>query len=354
MANEYLHPTDVKRAHVLTRLIEKRVEEAAIYDVGFAPITPTMQRKIKLILRQFDPAGLAQFHADNANTPLVKGGGTIEEKYMELVEISEKHVLSATDLIALESPDVSISEGAARDVVKLGAQLRQRNIQRTKWMAYQAAKDALTITYPDGGAITVDFDLNGDGMNSDFSSSHLPTAATGWDEVAADVIEDMFTWCKLIEDDLGSDSGDCIMHLNKATWRYLKKNTGIKAELSTQNPRIITPREDEIIEILEIASIRIVNDFYKVATDSTTKYKYIPDGYVLLTAPYVVNGVPIMEMMDGPVVRVEGTVLSVARNPGALADIYINAEQRAQNLRVSTARMPMMNYPAAFVYANVY
>lgn len=354
MADEYLHPSDVKRTHVLTRLIEKKVEEPAIYNVGFAPLFPTMQRKVKVMTREFDPAGLAYFHADNASTPVVKGGGAIEERYMELVEISEKHVLSASDLIALESPDVAVAEGAARDIVKLGAQLRQRNIQRTKWMAYMGARDTLVITYPDGGSITIDFDLDKTDQNADFSGSHLPTAAADWNLAATDIIEDVYTWTKLIEDDLGADSGDCIMHINRATWRYMKKNTGIKAELSSQNPRIITPQMPEIVDILEIAEIKIVNDFYKLEASSTTKYKYIPDGFVLFTSPYVINGVPIMEMYDGPVVMVSGQELVVARNPGAQAEIYANQEQKAKNIRVSTARMPVMNYPAAFVYAQVY
>jgi hypothetical protein len=365
MTYEYLHPSDVKKSHVLTRMIEKQVEEPAVYNVPFAPLYGTMQRKVKVMVREFDPAGLAQFHADNANTPVVKGGGEVEERYMELVEISEKHVLKASDLIALESPDPSVAEGAARDVVKLGAQLQQRNIQRTKWMAYMAARDALSIEYPDGASISIDFDLDGDTINTDFSGSHQPTYADigdgyAWDNTDddgnynADAIEALYTWTKLIEDDLGVQSGECILHLNKATWRYLKKNEGIKGELSAQNPRIVTPRLAEVVEILEIAEIRVVNDFYKVETDDTTKYRYVPDGYVLLTAPYVVNGTPIMEMYDGPVVRLVGEDLVVERNPGMVADIYANKEQRAKNIRLSTARMPVMNYPAGFVYAQVY
>jgi len=352
--DEYLHPTDIKRTHVLTRTIERMVEETAIFDVPFCRLQQTRFRKLKLNIRSFDPAGLGAFKADNANTPVVKGGGEVVEQYIELVTLSEKHPLSATDLIALESPDISVSEGAARDVLKLGAQLRQRNVQRTKWMAWQAAKDALTLTYPDGGTITVDWDLDGSGLNDDFSSSHLPTAAAGWDVAATDILEDVYTWTKLIEDDLGVGSGECIIHMNKATWRYVKKNTGLKAELSTQNPRIITPRMPEVVEILEIAEIKIVNDFYKLETSSTTKYRFIPDGYILITSPYVVNGVPIMEMFDGPVVLVRGQDLVVAANPGAQSEIYNNLETTQQNIRVTTARMPLINYPAGFVYAQVY
>jgi len=359
MSDEYLHPSDVRKSHVLTRLIEKRVEEPTVYNVGFAPLYPTMQRKVKVNVREFDPVGLAQFKADNASTPVVKGGGEVEDRYMELVEICEKHVLAATDLIALESPDVSVAEGVARDVVKLGAQLRQRNIQRTKWMAYMAARDGLTITYPDGAGITMNFDLAGETINTDFTGSHLPSyedigEGTGWDDATADIIEAVYTWTKLIEDDLGIDSGACIMHMNKTTWRYVKKNTGLKAELSATNPRIITPRLPEIVEILEIAEIKIINDYYKLETSDTTKYRYIPDGYVLITAPYSVNGVPIMEMYDGPVVMAQNGRLVVNRNPGATAEIYFFEEQKAENIRVSTARLPVMNYPAGFVYASVY
>jgi hypothetical protein len=365
MPNEYLHPSDIKRAHVLTRIIEGRVEENVTYDVPFSPFFPTMQRKVKVAIREFDPSGLASFHADNASTPIVKGGGAIEERYMELVEISEKHVLSATDLIALNSPDVSVAEGAARDIVKLGVQLRRRNINRTRWMAWMAARDALTIGYPDGGSITIDFDLDGDTINTDFSGSHLPTYAGigdghAWNyedtngDYPADIIEALYTWTKLIADDLGVEQSECIAHVNSATLRYMRKNKGIKGELSSQSPRIITPRREEIVQILELADIRVVNDYYKLDTDAITKHRFIPDGYMLLTAPYVVNGIPIMEMYDGPVVRVVNGELVVERNPGAQTEIYADLEQKASNIRVSTARMPVMNYPAAFVWARVY
>lgn len=365
MSEEYLHPTDVRKSHVLTRMIEKTVEENAVYDVSFAPLTPTSDRKVKLIVRQFDPAGLASFMADGGNTPIVKGGGTIQEIYMELVTIGEKHVLKPSDLLALASPDPAIAAGTSRDVVKLGVQLRNRNTQRTKWMAYMAARDELTITYPDGGAIAIDYDLDGDSQNDDFSGSHKPTYADigdgyAWNHTAddgtydADIIEAIYTWTKLIEDDLGAESGQCTVHMNKATWRIVKKNAGLKAELSAQNPRIITPKMPEIVEILEIAAVKIDNSFYKLEASATTKYRYIPDGYILITGPTKVNGVDIMEMKDGPVVMARNNQLVVANNPGAQAEIYYNLESKSENLRVQAARMPVMNYPAAFVWAQVW
>lgn len=352
MADEYLHPVDIKDAHVLTRLIERRAKEDDRYNVPFAPLTPTMQRKVKLMVRHFDGSGMAPFKADNALTPIAKGGGDITELYFELFLIAEKHPLTASDLIALESVDDVVAKAAARDIVELGKHLRIRNTNRTKWMAWQAMQDNLTVTYPDGATITIDYDLNGDNQNSYFSGSHLPTAATLWsDTTNADIIENVYTWTKLIADDAGVEQSECILHVNSTTWRYMKKNAGIKAELSATNPRIITPRMNEVTEILEIAKISLYNGYY--TDESDVKHKFLPDGKALITGPYTINGDPIIEMLDGPVVRVVGNDLVVAQNPGALSEIYINEEQITKNIRVQTARLPMVNYPNAIVWATV-
>jgi hypothetical protein len=132
----------------------------------------------------------------------------------------------------------------------------------------------------------------------------------------------------------------------------MQKNTGVKGELSTTDPRVITPKMSEVVEILGIREIRIENDFY-VTEGTQTKSYYLDEGHILLTGPDTVNGDPIMEVKDGPVVRVANGQLVVGNNPGALAEVYINAEAKTENVRVSTARLPVMNFPAAFVYADI-
>ena len=101
-----------------------------------------------------------------------------------------------------------------------------------------------------------------------------------------------------------------------------------------------------------IGEIRINNEFY-VGANSETKNYYLGESNMLLTAPDTVNGTPIMEVKDGPVVRYANGQLVVGSNPGALSEVYINAEQKTENIRVSTARLPQMNFPAGFVYATV-
>jgi len=361
---QYLHPSDIKDTHVLTRVLNEKRPESSIYDVPFAPLYPFNGRKVKLAVKMHTGSGLAPFKADNAGTPIMPAEGAIQEVYLELALIAEKDTLDASTLIDLASLDDRIAMLAAEDVLAKTMVLQQRNVNRTRWMAWQAVKDALTIDYG-GVAIDVDFDLDGDGRNADrFSASHLPDIVAGdfgavaWDHTTAgaydaDILEDVYSAASLIATDLGIDETEVTMLVNSATWRIMKKNAALKAELSTQNPRIITPTREETISILDISGIEIRNDFY--FTEAGVRTQFLPDGYALfMPQGYAYNGTPIIEMYDGLVAVVRGGDIVVERNPGMVAEIYTFEEQIAKNVRVQTSRMPVVNHPAGIVYCKVY
>lgn len=363
VVEEHLHPIDVRDAYVLTRTIDRKVPEADVYNVPFMPIKTFQGRQVKLRIKEINGAGLAAFKADNALTPIVEGGGILQEQYIDLVTISEKDVLNATDLLALASPDMNVARVAARTVVDKGANLRMRNINRTKWMAWNAVKDTLTIVYPNASTIQVDWDLDGDSQNSWFSGSHLPTATTAWntkdanDHYTTNIIDDVYIWSKLIADDLGCNESEVTLHMNSTTWRYVRRNEWLLRESAPTlpQPRTAPLSVQEVADIMDVAGIKIINTYYLEDGDSArrTKQYFLPDNYVLFTGPYTWQGVPLAEMYDGLVARVVGEDIQVATNPGMLAEMYINKEQVAQNIRVTTARMPILNYPAGFVYAQV-
>ena len=359
-SDAYLHPSDIRKSHVLTRVLERKVPETDIYDVAFMPIKPYQGRRVKVRVRIGRGAGLAAFKADNASTPVVELEGDIQEIYMELVTIAEKSVINATDMIHLKSVDEEVAREAAKNIVDLGANLRLRNVNRTRWMAWQAAAGSLPVTFPNGTTITIDWDFGGAGMNSFFTGSHLPVAAVDWDTLAdgvytTDVITDVYTWTKLIGDDLGCDPSDCTLHINGETWRYLRRNKHLLLE---SNPVMSQPRSaplslTEVASILDVKAVKVLNPFYLEEDATMSKTKLLPDYKVLITGPYSWLGTPIAEMYDGLVARVEGESIVVDRNPGAKAELYISKEQVAENIRVQTARMPIVNYPAGFVMATV-
>jgi len=360
-----LHPSDVRKLHVLTRIVDRKIPETSVYDVGFMPIKSFNGRKVKLTVKEVQGAGLAAFKADNGNTPIVSGQGEVQELYTELLTIGEKVVLNATDMINLASPDNAVAAGAMQTVVDQAATLRRRNINRTRWMAWQAAKDALTITYPSGATIAISNDFAGAAQNDYFSGSHLPTAGTAWnatdanDRYSTDVITDVYNWTKLIADDLGTDQAQCIMHINSDTWRILRRNKYILEELGASPGGSDVDRRrpaklEEVADVLDIAEVKVESGFYLSADMTRTKNYFLTAGQVLFTSPYKVNGQPIAEMYDGLVATVRNGKINVATNPGMQAEIYVSAEQVAENVRVQTARMPVINYPAAFVYATVW
>ncbi len=359
-SDAYLHPVDIRKSHVLTRIVERKVPETDVYDVPFMPIKPFQGRKVKVRVRIGRGAGLAAFKADNASTPVVELEGDIQEIYMELVTIAEKSVVNATDMIHLKSVDEEVAREAARNIVDLASNLRLRNVNRTRWMAWQTAGGTLPITYPNGTVITIDWDFAGAGQNSFFTGSHLPTAAVDWNvnsemEYTTDIITDVYNWTKLIGDDLGCDPSDCTLHMNGETWRYVRRN---KYLLRESNPSYSQPRTAplslaEVASILDVKAVKILNPFYLDEGATMAKTKLMPDKKVLITGPYTWMGTPIAEMYDGLVARVEGESIVVDRNPGAKAELYISKEQVAENIRVQTARLPVVNYPAAFVWATV-
>lgn len=367
MPDEYLHPTDVRLSHVLTRVLDIKKPETDVYDVPFMPMRQFRGRKVKLMVRTAYGAGLAAFKADNANTPVVSASGDLQEQYIELVTIAEKETLNASDLIALESIDPNVADRAARTVVEKAQALKQRNINRTRWLAWQAVKDSLSIAYG-GVTVSIDWDLDGDGMNSSrISSSHLPTytdfgtgsEAYAWnhqddnENYDANVIEGAYYCAKLIADDLGIAEEEVAMHVNSTTYRIIRQNAKVAAELSSYSPRVITPTRPEIAEVLGLADVIIRNDHYW--DTSNTKQKFLPDGYALFTpASYEYQGTPIAEMYDGLVARVVNGQIRVEPNPGLVAEMYINQEQVSENVRVQSARMPIVNYPEGIVYAQVY
>jgi hypothetical protein len=228
-------------------------------------------------------------------------------------------------------------------------------------MAWQAAFGSLSITYPNGTALTLDFDYAGAGMNSFFNTSHIVTAGTPWNTKDGDgyyttnVIEDVYTWSKIIADDLGCEESDITVHMNSTTWRYVKRNNWLirEASPSYSQPRTAPMKLAEVADVLDIKAVKVLNPFYLTEDATMTKTKLLPDNMLLFTGPYKWQGQPIAEMLDGPVARVKGETIVVAQNPGMLAEIYINKEQVAENIRIQTARLPVVNFPAAFVKATV-
>lgn len=351
---------DVRDGYALTRMLEIRKAENQFYNVAFAPLKQHRSRKVRLFVKRYNGSGMSDFRSVNANTPIMPNQGNVQEIKLDLVNLAELAVLDESDVLALGSPDQERMYTGLETILETGERLKMRNINRSIWMAWQAAKDSLVITYPDGGAITVTWDLAGAAANSWFTSSHVVTPTTDWNHQDADgdydatIIDDIETWADILAIDGNVTEAEIKMHINTRTWRIIQENKWLRNQFSTDTPRDIRPRKSEAAEALGIGEIVIVDDaYYSESTGARTKY--LLDGEAIITGPYTAkDGNPIAEMLDGPVVKAVNGQLVVESNPGMQAEMWVKEEPPQQFIRLQSARMPVLNHPESFIYATLW
>jgi len=355
-----IQPFDFRDSRLLTREITRKKSEQMTYNVAWAPMRQVKSRNVRLHITRWNGSGLAQFRSVNANTPIMPDEGTVQEQFIELVNLAELTPMTEDEILFLDSPDGRVRGRVLKDALQRTQRLRQRNINRSIWMAWQSVQDQLVIAYEDGGYLTVTWDLAGATYNSWFTSSHLPTASTEWNHTDADgdydalIKDDMETWADILAIDGGVVEEEIIMHVNTRTWRIVQENKWLRSKLSADRPRDIRPKRSEAAEALGIGKIEIV-DSYWWDEDENVRYKHLDDGKALFTGPYIAqDGAPIVEMLDGPVVTVSGGRARVTNNAGLRAETWAREDPPMEFIRVQSARMAVLNHPEQILFATLW
>lgn len=352
---------DVRDPYQLTYAIQRMKNEDMEYNVPFAPMRPVRTRQVKLHISRYNGAGLSPFRAVNANTPVMPDTGFVEEQLIDLVNLAELSPLKEDELLYLESVDPMVRSRSIRNVVDRTIKLRQRNTNRSIWMAWKAVQDALVITYDGSVSITVSWDLAGASWNDWFTSSHLPTATTDWNAKNADgqystvIVDQLETWKDILAIDGGVVEEQIKMHVNSRTWRVIRENQWLKNQVSQYQPRDVRVTKSEAANALGIGEIVVMDPVWFDA-DSNTRYKHLDDGKALFTGPYIspADSAPIASMLDGPVVKVMNGRARVENNPGLQAEIWAQEDPPAENIRVQSARMVVLNHPEELMFATLW
>lgn len=342
MAPRVLTPRELINPEVLSRLVEFRVQEETGYNISaLAPIQSVTRTSVKLNVRSADISRIGQFRADNALTPIsippTIGRATLE---LEMPLLSEKEILRERRIKELRSADTEVAQEAARIILNQAVRLRQQNINLTKFMVFRAAQDALTITYPDGEALDIDYGLE----NADvgMSATHLPTAGVLWSAITtADPRSDVDAWSKLITDDQGASQDQITMWITTDVWRNLQDNTKVQQLVGTVAEPLRPTRVQQVADIFGLKTIQLYDDTVKDRTG--TAFKLLPITKALFVGP-TQNGQPIIEVEDGPVARWDNATqdIVVANNAGAVSEIWAQADPLVRNVRVTTARIPLV------------
>ena len=319
-----------------------------------APFVATYEDVVRVNVAEILPFGIAQFRAPDASVPLVKHDVAIREILMELVLIDEQERIGESEWKKLNSPNENERRSAGVQLIDKGKVLRVKNDRATEWMRWQMFQDLLVVPYNNGASMLP--------VESGMSDTHKVQSAVSWASTStADPVADIQAWSELLAKDTGFYGRH--VHMNSTVWNKLIYNEKIKNAVNFYAAganSILRPRREEILSLFETFStsldVVVYDNGYRdvgqggIGTSSLTKY--LPDGYVLVTTDYSLDGTRIADTLDGMVTISsawnETTVLQ-----GLQSEMLVDHESKNHLLRVASARMPRLLIPDAFVWAKV-
>lgn len=319
-----------------------------------APTKDVQSRVVKQRIRELKPFGVGQFRAPGASPGIYAPQLTWTEKLMGLFILEELHPIEENEWMKLNSDYEVEKRAAGVELIDRGRVLRTRNERLTEKMRWDMLLTGRTVaTYPQGATLEVDFG---------FTAGHKPTSSVLWSTVAtADPVADVQAWSELMADDSGFYARH--LHMNSKTFDYLVRNTKIVSTINffvAGAAPIQRPRKQDLLELFSSFAVNqdivIYDNGYRaegvagVGRPSLTKY--LPDGKVLVTAPYQIDGVDIANTLDG-LVMIQTGYNETAIKQGLQAEVKLDGFSMTHYLRVSSARIPRLTYPEAVLAATV-
>lgn len=346
-------PFDIWDQAVLTDLIVRpsvtQYEDNPRLGDVLAPLRSIPARSAKLQVRQTLAFGKGQFRAPDSAPGLYKPNQTWRQEIIGLALLEEMDHITEETFLALNSPDEHVKRSAGLDMIERGAILQSRNDRLTEWMRWQAFQGGLTIDYPSGQSLYVDYGL---------TAAQKPTVGTLWSTVAtADPISDM----KAFSSVLAGLSGyyGVKFHMSSETFDYIARNTSVRALLTATNRSMLIPTKMDILNLLRDGTeIVIYDNGYRDENQGSARgvpnslTRFLPVGKVLVTTDYAIEGKNIAETLDGQVVVGAG-YNQVAIVQGGASEMILDNVTKTHLMRVASARIPRLIYPECFVWATV-
>lgn len=350
---------DIFEQTVVTEFIKREYEQIARQAGGgedrstefgpkILPIKSVQGRHVKIRYQDIIPVGLAQFKAPGATPALWTFNPNLSEKVIELVDIDEFHRVDPIEMLRLKSQDPNVLREAMWTLADRGSSLMSRNDLRTEWMRWEALKGNLTVTYPDGNSLAINYGI---------PQGHFPTFGTPWSSVeTSDPVEDLWALGATAIADAGVYLP--LFHMNSATFRYMRRSVKVKEALSTYGRNVMLPTDNDLRDLLrEDSQVQIVDSGYLTEGQGDKQLnKWIADGQILATTSnYSYAGRPIGNVADGWVLVGGSTTANepVAKQSTQSEFIYNRVGQQSL-LRVASARMPRIDAPEALAWATAY
>lgn len=346
---------DIYDSAVLTALINEPVdtalEQAPQLGATIAPQVNLQGRMAKMDIGRQYSFGMGQFKAPNAMPPLIEMPLTErKEALIEMVQLEEMHRINSEQWMRLQSSDENIRNSEGLDVVTRGQILRRRLERLTEWMRWQVfVNGSLTVTYPrTNSQLFVDYG---------FLPGHLPTASTLWsDTTNSDPVADIEAWQQLLADDSGYYGTR--IHLTSATARLILQNVKLKNYFNVPAGQPFRASLEQVASLLAEGTTFIIHDAgwrpmaSGAARDEAAHTRFLPNGKVLITTEYRLDGENIADTLNGQV-EIAASYNSTNILMGPAAETILDHMTKNRYLRQAAVRIPRILHPESFLTATV-
>lgn len=345
--------------HLINRQITVGRENTPSLADQIAPKRSVQARRVKFKVASVDAFGVGQLRAPDADPQLTRTQINREERLVDLALPDEMERISEDVQQKLASSDQNIRDAGGADLTTRGAVLAERSrraVERMRWDAFLTGK--VRTDYTDSASV-IDFGLVG---------THVVTASTLWSDTGnADPVSDLRTWQRVLANDVGFYG--LKIHMNTNTWEYVYNNKKLREYLVPNNSRsLLIPNKGDFTSLLYEGSEVVVYDGgYRAVgsdrnTDGTPKGElgrgwssmtpWLPDGKVLITTPYSIDGEQIADTPEGMVAVASG-YNTVDWRQGAQAEQILHPISKNLFLRYGNAAIPRVLIPEAFFVATV-
>lgn len=346
---------DIYDQAVLTALINEEVdtalEQAPFLGQSIAPSVNIAARMARMDVARTYSFGIGQFKAPNAMPALIDmPTSERKEAIIELVQLEEMHRINSEQWIRLKSSDEKIRNSEGLEIVERGSILRRRLERLTEWMRWQAfVNGTLTITYPrTNSQLAIDYG---------FLSGHKPTPSTLWSNTASsDPVADLDAWQLKVAEDSGHLATK--IHLTSDTAKLIIQSDSLAGYFNVPPGQPFRATLEQVGSLLAEGTEFVVHDAgYRPMASGASRTdaahtRYLPQGKVLLTTQYQVEGENIADTLNGQV-EISSSYDSTSILPGPQSEVILDHMTKNRYLREGAARIVRILHPECFLCASV-
>lgn len=342
---------------MISRPVEQQMEQEPFLGDQIAPFVQENDTEITLGRSMIYAFGKGQFKAPDAVPPLMQVRAARQVETVEILQLDEMHRIVQSEYQELKSPDQNIRRRAGVQLIDRGKILEIRNRRLAEDMRWKAMSGELVVVYSDPNADTIVVDYR-------VPAANKPTAVPDWtNTTTAQPVVNMRAWQLLVANGAGQLGTQ--VHMNENTLEFVLNNTNVRSAIDADNPQKV-PTVEQVEQLLRPGSKIVVYNggylpegadvdgsgepLYSVGQNKLRHY--LPNGRVLVTTPYTVNGQRIMDTANGLVDMSSQEQERIVAGPQS--EVILEAFTKARYLRQARSALPRIYTPEAFCWATVY